>query len=95
MARYMERTDNVLRVLRTNYIASQDEIQNFDWQLWVDGLGVQVKNSEVTVSNYREALFHLVLNKENDSSVLTNIVRARENARSIQDYITKEVWQFV
>ncbi len=95
MARYMERTDNVLRVLRTNYIASQDEIQNFDWQLWVDGLGVQIKNSPVAVSNYREALFHLVLNKENDSSVLINIVRARENARSVQDYITKEVWQCI
>jgi uncharacterized alpha-E superfamily protein len=95
MARYMERTDNVLRVLRTNYIASQDEIQNFDWQLWVDGLGVQIKNSPVAVSNYREALFHLVLNKENDNSVLINIVRARENARSVQDYITKEVWQCI
>ncbi|MBL7875137.1 MAG: alpha-E domain-containing protein [Cyclobacteriaceae bacterium] len=92
MARYMERTDNVLRMLRTNYIASQDEIQNFNWQLWVDGLSA---NPELTVkvSNYREALRYLVLDKENDSSALTNIVRARENARSVQDYITKEVWQ--
>jgi uncharacterized alpha-E superfamily protein len=95
MARYMERTDNVLRVLRTNYIASQDEIQNFDWQLWVDGLGAQDKDSIVEVHNYREALFHLVLDKENDNSVLINIVRARENARSVQDYITKEVWQCI
>ncbi len=93
MARYMERTDNILRVLRTNYIASQDEIQNFDWQLWVDGLGVQVADKEVVVTNYREALNHLILSKDNDTSVLTNIVRARENARSVQDYITKEVWQ--
>jgi uncharacterized alpha-E superfamily protein len=92
MARYMERTDNVLRVLRTNYIASQDEIQNFDWQLWVDGLGA-TPDANVKVINYHEALFHLVLNKENDTSVLINIVRARENARSVQDYITKEVWQ--
>src|SRR6187551_546266 len=95
MARYMERTDNVLRVLRTNYIASQDEIQDFDWQLWIDGLGVQVRNSKVEVHNYREALFHLLVNKENDNSVLINIVRARENARSAQDYITKEVWQCI
>jgi uncharacterized alpha-E superfamily protein len=95
MARYMERTDNVLRVMRTNYIASQDEIQNFDWQLWVDGFSAQVRNSNVPVNNYRDALFHLLLNKENDNSVLINIVRARENARSIQDYITKEVWQCI
>jgi len=92
MARYMERTDNVLRVMRTNYIASQDEIQNFDWQLWVDGLGGQ---EGVVVNGYRDALFHLLLNKENDNSVLINIVRARENARSVQDFITKEVWQCI
>jgi uncharacterized alpha-E superfamily protein len=95
MARYMERTDNVLRVMRTNYIASQDEIQNFDWQIWADGLGVQVRSANVEVNNYRDALFHLLLNKENDNSVLINIVRARENARSVQDYITKEVWQCI
>jgi uncharacterized alpha-E superfamily protein len=92
MARYMERTDNVLRVLRTNYIASQDEIQNFDWQLWVDGLGGQ-SGDALKISNYRQALFQLILNKENDNSVLINIVRARENARSVQDFITRELWQ--
>jgi uncharacterized alpha-E superfamily protein len=93
MARYMERTDNILRVLRTSYIASQDEIQDFNWQLWVDGLGAQANDRVVKVTTYREALNHMILSKENDTSVLTNIVRARENARSVQDYITKEVWQ--
>jgi uncharacterized alpha-E superfamily protein len=95
MARYMERTDNILRVLRTSYIASQDEIQDFNWQLWVDGLGALASNPNVKVSNYREALNHLILSRENDTSVLTNIARARENARSVQDYITKEVWQVI
>ncbi len=93
MARYMERTDNILRVLRTSYIASQDEIQDFNWQMWVDGLGALANDPNVKVSNYREALNHMILSRENDTSVLTNIVRARENARSVQDYITKEVWQ--
>jgi uncharacterized alpha-E superfamily protein len=92
MARYMERTDNILRALRTNYIASQDEIQNFDWQLWIEGLGLSALKS-TTAPTYREALYQLLLNKESDTSVFTNIVRARENARSVQDYITKEVWQ--
>lgn len=94
MARYMERTDNILRALRTNYIASQDEIQNFDWQLWVEGLGPEgyVSKSNPT---YREALHHLLFNRENNTSLLVNVARARENARSVQDYITKEVWQCI
>ncbi|MCU0367414.1 MAG: alpha-E domain-containing protein [Cyclobacteriaceae bacterium] len=95
MARYMERTDNVLRVLRTNYIASQDEIQNFNWKLWVDGLGANSPVSELEVNGYRDAIFHLVLNKENDNAVIVNIIRARENARAVQDYITKELWQCI
>ncbi|MBX2961549.1 MAG: alpha-E domain-containing protein [Cyclobacteriaceae bacterium] len=92
MARYMERTDNILRALRTNYIASQDEIQHFNWKLWVDGLGANTKPSAQQYT-YREALYELMLNRENDTSVLTYISRARENARSVQDYVTKEVWQ--
>lgn len=94
MARYMERTDNILRALRTNYIASQDEIQDFDWQLWVEGLGPEgyVLKGNPT---YREALHHLLLNRENNTSLLVNVARARENARSVQDYITKEVWQCI
>lgn len=92
MSRYIERTDNILRALRTNYIASQDELRNFDWQLWLAGLGVPMEGKEGSVS-YRQALYHLLLNKENDTSLMTNIARARENARSVQDYLTKEVWQ--
>ena len=91
MARYMERTDNLLRMLRTNYIASQDEILDFQWKNYVKHTvsGIRVDD----VDSYREALFVLLLSKENDSSIFTNIVRARENARSVQDYITKELWQ--
>jgi uncharacterized alpha-E superfamily protein len=92
MARYLERTDNVLRLLRTDYIASQDEILNFDWQRVTDTLSTKSETA-IVVTSYREALYHLVLNKDHDASVFTNIVRVRENARSVQDYITKELWQ--
>ncbi len=92
MARYMERTDNVLRILRTHYIASQDELLDFNWLQLVQLLSTDKEkiSDELT---YQQALTHLVLDKDHDASVLTNIVRARENARSVQDYITKELWQ--
>ena len=32
MARYMERTNGMLRILRTNYISSQDEVKDFNWE---------------------------------------------------------------
>lgn len=36
---------------------------------------------------------YLILDKTNSSSAYNNIARSRENARAIQDNITKEVWQ--
>ena len=92
-ARYMERTDNILRMLRTNYIASQDEISEFDWQPWVKQYGPSDDKSQAEIVTYRDVINYLILSKQHYSSVFSYIVRARENARSIQDFITKELWQ--
>lgn len=88
----MERTDNTLRMLRTNYIASQDEILDFDWKPFVRLFGLRA-DEPVDVNSYREAMNYLVLSRQHDASVLSYVVRARENARSVQDFITKELWQ--
>jgi uncharacterized alpha-E superfamily protein len=46
------------------------------------------------IENYSpKVLDHLVLDTNNTSSVSNNIYRARENARAVQDHISKEVWQ--
>jgi len=94
MARYMERTNGTLRILRTNYISSQDEVKDFSWKTllrnYSDAPAEQIKaigNQSVKV------LEHLLLDKNNGASVFNNITRARENARAVQDHITKEVWQ--
>ena len=43
--------------------------------------------------NNRSVLQHTVSNKDNPSSIINNIIRARENARSGQDHIPRELWQ--
>ncbi len=92
-ARYMERTDNILRTLRTNYIASQDEIVAFDWEPCVHLYGPHDEKLQIEINSYRDVINHLILSRQHDSSIFSYIVRARENARSIQDFITKELWQ--
>lgn len=92
-ARYMERTDNILRALRTNYIASQDDISEFDWQPWVRLYGPPEQTSVIEITSYRDVINYLILSRQHDASVFSYIVRARENGRSIQDFITKELWQ--
>lgn len=41
----------------------------------------------------RSVLQHSVSSKDNPASILNNVVRARENARSGQDHIPRELWQ--
>ncbi|MEP6615296.1 MAG: alpha-E domain-containing protein [Ginsengibacter sp.] len=94
LARYMERTHGMLQVLRTNYIASQDEEEDFPWGPFLQ-LYSQLKPEEIELKekSSRQVLSHLLFDKTNEGSAYYNILQSRENARCIQDHITKEVWQ--
>lgn len=94
MARYMERTNGMLRLLRTNYVASQSEERGFSWRSVLLTYGdMPPKQIDDLEFSSRKVLEHLLHDKNNNSSVLNNITSARENARAVQDHITKEVWQ--
>lgn len=94
IARYMERTNGMLRLLRTNYISSQDEVMDFSWhsvlRLYSD---LPLSQTEQINNHSPKVLEHLILDNNNTASVCNNIYRSRENARAAQDHITKEVWQ--
>jgi uncharacterized alpha-E superfamily protein len=94
MARYMERTNGMLRILRTNYISSQDEVKDFNWHTLLRNYSdAGPEEMEAIGNNSVRVMEHLLLDKQNGGSVINNITRARENGRAVQDHITKEVWQ--
>jgi uncharacterized alpha-E superfamily protein len=94
MSRYMERSDGILRMLKVNYAYSQDEVTAFSWkpvlQLFTY---LQGEEANKVAKNPRAILQYLVTDKENHNAITNIVTRARENARSVQDHITKEVWQ--
>lgn len=93
MARYMERTNRMLRMLHTKYISSQDEIEDFSWKSVLQTYSELSEEKILLIeNNSSNVLEHLVTDKENPYSIINNITQARENARSVQDHITKEVW---
>lgn len=96
--RYMERADSLLRVIRTNYILSFDAIDSSDFH-WKDILGTFTNLDEETIQLNGEstpaALKYLIADAKNLNAVKMLFVRARENARGVQDNITKEVWEQV
>ncbi len=95
--RYMERNDCLIRVIRTNYILSFDRDQSTDFS-WKDVITLFSHNTSQALEHGQgaaEALKFLIADTKNINSGKVLITRARENARGVQDYITKEVWEQV
>jgi len=94
MSRYMERADGILRMLKINYASSQDDIQEFSWKP-VLRIFTFLTDDEATglAKDTRAVLQFMVTDKDNPNSVLNIVTQARENGRSVQDHITKEMWQ--
>jgi uncharacterized alpha-E superfamily protein len=94
MSRYMERADSMLRMLKINYMSSQDDPEEFTWvpvlEIFSDVHAQQIPFME---HNGRKVLLQMVLDRESRNSVFNMVTLARENARSVQDNITKELWQ--
>ncbi|HCW06897.1 MAG TPA: alpha-E domain-containing protein, partial [Cytophagales bacterium] len=94
MSRYIERTDGILRMLKINYASSQDLSGEFTWRP-VLKIFSYLEDSEIAKieRNNQQVLRFMIVDSENPNSVANMITRSRENARSVQDHITKEVWQ--
>ena len=90
----MERADGILRMLKINYASSQDDIQEFSWKP-VLRIFTFLKDEDAAAlaKNTRAVLQFMVTDKDNPNSVLNIVTQARENGRSVQDHITKEMWQ--
>lgn len=94
LSRYIERSDGMLRMLKINYASSQDTVLPFTWEpvIRIYG-GMDYEDNKITGNDSRAVLRYLVTGKTNSNSILNIITLARENARSVQEHITKDLWQ--
>ncbi len=94
MSRYIERTDGILRMLKINYASSQDNTSEFGWKPVLKTFSFLNEEQVAQIENdSRAVLQFMVIDKDNPNSVVNMVTKSRENARSVQDHITKEVWQ--
>jgi uncharacterized alpha-E superfamily protein len=96
--RYMERSDGMLRLAGTHYIFSLDKDVN-GTSSWKPVLEIFTDTDEECLksieNNTEECLKFLLLDTGNTNCLRTLVNKARENARGVQDLITKEVWEEV
>ena len=96
--RYMERTDAMIRVLRTNYVLSFDDGLNSpaSWRQLLNIFGYLPEEKLQEYEKDKAATMRfLITDSQNPNSLRSIISKARENARGAQDHITKEVWEQV
>lgn len=92
----MERADGLLRVTYVHYILSMDKHGSGN-STWKPVLELFTTDNEAGISklenNRKEVLEKLLIDSTNNNSLKSIVSKARENARGMQDYITKEVWE--
>jgi uncharacterized alpha-E superfamily protein len=96
--RYMERCDVLLRGVRTYYILLLDKgvNENLSWRIILETFATNDKEELNALENDTDAaLYKLLFDTTNPNSLKILIHKARENARGMQDHITKEVWEQV
>jgi len=96
IARYMERAEDTARVLDVNFYTMLQQPQSYRlrWQPLVEIVGEQ----ELFYSVYKEANPYTVLEflgfrEDNPDSIVNCVARARENARTIRDRLSREMWE--
>lgn len=98
MNRYMERADGMLRSIKAYYILSLDKSLD-DQQSWLPVLEIftaaQQEQMHLMTNDTEAVLQQLIVDTQNMNSLKVIVTKARENARGVQDHITKEVWEQV
>ncbi len=95
MSRYVERAENVARFIEVNFQLTLDGPSAADqqWEPLVNTSGDHEEFSEHYGSATRENVFRfLTTDARNPNSILSCFRAARENARTVREIISSEMW---
>ena len=100
MSRYIERAENIARLLDVNlqllldFEALDDDKLKEHWEPVIRAAGEEELFYELYErADSQSVTDFLTFNPENSSSVIACMFAARENARMIRDQISTEMWQ--
>ena len=98
MARYIERAENMARVLDVTYSMSLvPNAAQSEAALWLPALeisgNVESYERDYEVTNAADVIHYLALDINNPSSIYNTLRNARENARAVRVAMTSETWE--
>jgi uncharacterized alpha-E superfamily protein len=98
LARYVERAENVARFVDVNFTLALDlpDAAAAQWKPMVATTGDESEFSErYDDFNEQSVVEFLTFDRENPNSILSCLWQARENARTVRDTISSELWEQV
>lgn len=100
LARYMERVENNARILDVNLQVTLDSDETGPdaakraWQPILATLEDQTRfNSAHATIDADRVCSYVTFDKENPNSIWSSVAGARENARTVREYISSEMWE--
>ncbi|HVR68804.1 MAG TPA: alpha-E domain-containing protein [Verrucomicrobiae bacterium] len=93
MARYVERAENLARILDVTQSSARRQGSAKDWAaiLEINSDLDHFQSTGQTVSDDAIVMFY-VLDADNETSILHALTSARENARTLRPFISTEMW---
>src|SRR5215472_2906282 len=97
IGRYMERADNTARILDVNYhmlLEQPPDTYKLRWDPLIAVTGERARFYKLHEEASAQTAFEFLgFAEENPNSISQCIVNARENARTIRDRISRELWE--
>lgn len=97
-ARYIERTENIARLILVRHQLILDlptKVQP-DWQVLIDMLGVHESFDQSGLAATEKNIVRFLFgDRNNSSSILSSVVFARENMRTTREILPSETWECV
>ncbi len=96
MSRYIERAENIARIIDVNQNMALDDHASGQWAPLVAITGDQADfDRRYTTLTRENVLTFLVIDPEYPNSILNCVRNARENARTIRELISVDMWEEV
>lgn len=96
MSRYTERAENIARLIDVNLNMSLDLGPEMEHQ-WVPLIATTGDQKEFQarygIANQKNVIHFLTFDEENPNSVLSCLRNARENARTVREMISSQMWE--
>jgi uncharacterized alpha-E superfamily protein len=90
LSRYLERAENLARLVEVNRYDSLEDLQGDVWQPLLYTTSME---NAYAASGEQDVGGFITFSKKNPDSIRQCVAQARENARMVRDQISEEIWR--